>query len=111
MQVAANSYNSLGRLGPHYERPEFRPPATAEQNGETPSRGMTRGDRSTLSVRNAAGSLKKAGAAAPAGKPNLEQVRVLIADTAGLIRNLAPYSTSHSPHAHLPQRLMTPVYV
>lgn len=110
MQIANNSYNILGRLGPHYERPEYRPPEQNAPDTGTHNDATTRGDRSTLSVRNTDVPIKKA-MAMPTGKINLATAQDLTEATAGLIEKLAPASTSQEPHVWLRSSLMTPVYV
>ncbi|UQZ88285.1 hypothetical protein C4J81_03305 [Deltaproteobacteria bacterium Smac51] len=107
MQITQhNSYNSLGRIGPHYERPEYRPP---EQNAPETQPETTRGDRSTLSTRNTDVPVKKA-VAMPTGKVNLAAAKDLTEATASLIQGLTPESTSQEPHMWLRSSLMTPVY-
>ncbi len=107
MQIAQhNSYNVLGRIGPHYERPEYRPPETGpEARPETAARG----DRRTLSTRNTDVPAKKA-PAPPTGKVNLASARELTGATAALIQKLAPHSTGREPHQWLRSGLLTPVY-
>ncbi len=110
MQVTINSYNMLGKIGPHYERPEYRPPQPAPSDDDPAGRLKERGDRRTLSNRNTDIPPKTA-APAPAGKVTLDLARDLTRATAGLIDRLAPRSTTQEPHAWLPSRLMTPTYV
>lgn len=100
----------LGKLGPHYERPEYRPPQTPPGNEDAAGRlKEQRGDRRTLSTRNTDVPLKTA-AVLPTGKVTLDLARDITRATAGLIGRLAPQSTTQEPHAWLPSRLMTPVY-
>lgn len=108
MNLVSNNYNSLGKLGPYYERPEYRPPA---QNEASPQQHQPRaqGDRSTLSVKNTEAP-KKAAAPVVSGKINLDTARQLTAATAQLISQLPPFSTSDEPHSQLSSSLMTPVY-
>lgn len=111
MLVSNSNYNTLGKVGPHYERPEYRPPerpaADVDGRSQAPSQ---RGDRSTLSTRNTDAAAKKT-AAMPTGKLNLSAAQSLVEDTADLIRALPPQSTSHEPHGRVPSSLMTPLYV
>ncbi len=106
MQVS-QSYNSLGRLGPHYERPEYRPP---ERGLDNPSANAARGDRQTLSTKNTDAPLKKAAAPMPSGKLNLLSASELVGATATLISGLSPHSTDAEPHQWLRSSLLTPVY-
>lgn len=105
MQVGG--YNSLGRLGPWYERPEYRPPQGQETAPE--AQAEARGDRRTLSVKNTDVPAKQA-PIMPTGKVGLAGARELTASTAGLIQNLPPFSTGREPHAYLQASLMAPVY-
>jgi hypothetical protein len=109
MLVATNNYNSLGRIGPHYERPEYPPPRETDSE-KNPAGASERGDRRTLSTRNTDAAPKKAAAPQPTGRLTLDLARRLTAGTCGLIQNLPPQSTTREPHAWLPSSLMTPVY-
>lgn len=107
MQIAQNSYNSLGKLGPYYERPEYRPP---ERNQETRPEIAPRGDRRTLSTKNTDAPLKKAAAPLPTGKLNLAAAHELTESTVLLIQRLHPESTNQEPHQWLRSSLLRPVY-
>ena len=110
MQISNTNYNVLGKVGPHYERPEYRPP---EQpiSGEGQSRAPERrGDRSTLSTKNTDVAAKKA-VAMPTGRLNLSSAQNLVENTADMILSLPPQSTTHEPHTRVPSSLMTPIYV
>lgn len=107
----SNNYNALGRLGPHYERPEYRPPEKpATDESQDAGRGI-RGDRRTLSTKNTDVPLKKAAVQVPTGRLNLDNAQGLVVSTAAMIRDLAPHSTDQAPHSYLPTSLMAPVYV
>jgi hypothetical protein len=107
MLATDNNYNSLGRLGPHYGRSEYRPPVPQERAEAGPARP---GDRRTLSVRNTEAPLKKAPPVIPAGRLNLGGAQELITAAAALIKDLPPWSTDREPHTNLRANLMTPVY-
>jgi len=112
MQISNSNYNGLGKIGPHYERPEYRPPeqpAAGNDGGQSPASGP-RGDRSTLSVKNTDVAAKKT-AALPTGRLNLAGAQNLVQATAGLIRELPPQSTTREPHVRVPSSLMAPIYV
>ena len=111
MQVSSTNYNPLGKIGPHYERPEYRPPEnSADQSDQSsPSLGRSRGDRSTLSVKNTDVPVKKA-LSLSTGKTSLGQARDLVSAVAAQILELPPLSTDLEPHRQLPSSLMTPVY-
>jgi len=106
MLNAVNNYNVLGKLGPHYERPEYRPPSG--ENEERPSTART-GDRRTLSGVQKNGTKKPA--PVPAAKLNLAGARNLVSALAAQITVLPPQSTDREPHTWLRTSLMTPVYV
>ncbi|MDL2226034.1 hypothetical protein LJB86_00020 [Deltaproteobacteria bacterium OttesenSCG-928-M10] len=109
MNLVTSNYNSLGKVGPHYERPEYRPPARNEaENGRISQRSPS--DRQTLSTKNTDVPVKKAAAVAPTGKTTLETARQLTAATSDLIKSLPPLSTTHEPHTKVTTSLMTPVY-
>jgi hypothetical protein len=110
MLNAVNNYNVLGKLGPHYERSEYRPPAG--ENGDRPPAARTE-DRRTLSgaQKNKEAVKKPAPAPVPATKLNLAGARNLVGALAAQISVLPPQSTDREPHAWLRSSLMTPVYV
>ncbi len=110
MQVANNNYNVLGKVGPHYERPEYRPPSQTDLENDNQGAGHTRPDRRTLSTRNTEAAPRKA-VSLPSGKVTLDKAQELTAATCGLIGQLPPYSTSQEPHFRLPSRLMPSFYV
>lgn len=110
MWVTANNYNSLGKIGPHYERPEYRPPQETDTEKKPAADPAARGDRRTLSTKNTDVAPKTA-PSQPTGKLTLDLARGLTADTCGLIRDLPPQSTTREPHAWLPSSLLTPAYV
>ena len=111
MLNAVNNYNVLGKLGPHYEKPEYRPPARESDDHEAvPART---GDRRTLSGanRNEAAKNKPAPPPVPSGRLNPASARGLVRNLAAQITSLPPHSTDREPHTWLKSSLMTPVYV
>jgi len=108
MLNAVNNYNVLGKLGPHYERPEYRPPSG--ENEERPPSARAE-DRRTLSGVKKEGTKKPAPAPVPAAKLNLAGARNLVSALAAQISVLPPQSTDREPHTWLRTSLMTPVYV
>jgi len=108
MQIVSN-YNTLGKVGPHYERPEYRPPVPSEAEGQAP--GRPEGDRSTLSSKKEGSVAVKKAAPLPTGKISLAAARELTGATAEMIAGLPPLSTTHEPHQRVSSSLMTPVYV
>ena len=109
MLNAVNNYNVLGKLGPHYERPEYRPPSG---ENERPSSARTE-DRRTLSgvKKDGTTAKKPAPAPVPAARLNLAGARNLVSALAAQISVLPPQSTDREPHTWLRTSLMTPVYV
>jgi len=108
MLNAVNNYNVLGKLGPHYERPEYRPPAGGGE--ERPPSART-GDRSTLSGAKKNGTAANRPAPVPVTRLNLAGARNLVSALAAQISVLPPQSTDREPHTWLRSNLMTPVYV
>ena len=110
MQVTTNNYNVLGKVGPHYERPEYRPPEQSPDNtaGQASELARPKSDRSTLSTKNTEAAPKKEAAAA-LPRLNLDGARALVASTSVMIEQLSPQSTQ-SPHLRLPSGLMRPTY-
>lgn len=111
MLISNTNYNTLGKIGPHYERPEYRPTeqAPADQNQSTANE-RARGDRQTLSIKNTDAPVKKAAAVSNA-KLGLDGARDLVGQTVGLISALPPQSTDREPHLSLPSSLMSAIYV
>ncbi|MCL2029477.1 MAG: hypothetical protein FWG97_03595 [Deltaproteobacteria bacterium] len=110
MLNAVSNYNTLGKVGPHYERPEYRPPAGGN-NEEQPARAA--GDRRTL-TRSGPPTGRTDAKPAPAPVParlNLAGARNLAAALAAQISILPPQSTDREPHAWLRTSLLTPIYV
>ncbi|MDR2613647.1 MAG: hypothetical protein LBG06_12850 [Deltaproteobacteria bacterium] len=114
------SYNPMGRLGPVYPRPEYRPPQNAPGDGP--------GDAAGEAGKGAGGKAEKApseslvlsprlrraagGAAADAGaRLNLQGARELAGETARGIAGLDPRSENGCPH-RMPQGhgLLYPAY-
>ena len=109
MLNSVNNYNVLGKVGPHYERPEYRPPAGGNE-GESPRAG----DRRTL-TKNGASMARPADKPPPppvsAARLNLAGARNLAAALAAQISILPPQSTDREPHAWVRNSLLTPIYV
>ena len=110
MLNAVNNYNVLGKVGPHYERPEYRPPTP--DGGDQEASSARAGDRRTLSQKAKDGLEKSRPAPAPppAGKLNPASARNLVGALAAQITGLPPFSTNREPHTWLKGSLMTPVY-
>ena len=112
MLNAVNNYNVLGKVGPHYERPEYRPPTP--DGGDQEASSARAGDRRTLSQKAKEGAEKSRPAPAPAPLPaaklNPASARNLVGALAAQITRLPPFSTDREPHTWLRSSLMTPVY-
>ena len=109
MLNAVNNYNPLGKIGPHYERPEYRPPAGGSEENQ-PSAART-GDRRTLSGKTGAEKKQFAPVPVPAKLTNMAGARNLVAALAAQISILPPQSTDREPHTWLRSNLLTPIYV
>jgi hypothetical protein len=120
MQVEnRNSYNPLGRMGPLYPRPEYRPPqphaegapdGAAEGAGKgAEGKGQAQTESIVLSPR-----LKRASGGAPAeasGRLNAQSARALAEATAESISGLNPRAERGCPHRRPEGHgLLYPVY-
>jgi hypothetical protein len=100
-----NIYNTLGRLGPIYPRPEYRPPAKEEAGGAGSGagsfvkKGGGKGSAPSESL-ILAQSLKKKSQSAPAAQErlNLAGAEALVEESAGLIKGLQPEDAFGCPH-------------
>ncbi|MDL2259453.1 hypothetical protein LJB99_01055 [Deltaproteobacteria bacterium OttesenSCG-928-K17] len=104
-----SSYNILGKIGPHYERPEYHPPRQQPTDGDGAAVAL-KTDKKTLSTKNTDAPLKKS-APVVSARLNLDSARAMVASTCGLIKTISPQSTNEAPHQNLPTGLMTPIYV
>jgi hypothetical protein len=111
MLNTVNNYNVLGKLGPHYERPEYRPPAGESEDRPTSARTEDRRTLSGEAQKKGAAAKKPAPAPVPATRLNLAGARNLVGALAAQISTLPPQSTDREPHTWLRTSLMTPVYV
>lgn len=111
MQLNTSNYNTLGRVGSHYQRPEYRPPQEPAVNDGRSGGLLEKGDRSTLSTKNTDVASRNAPLTVPTGRLNLEAARNMTLATSDLIIQLPPLATSRTPHNDLPTSLMSPVYV
>ena len=115
MQVEnRNNYNTLGRMGPLYPRPEYRPP---QKNGpETGAEGTVRGEDKKETQKEAlvlSPNLKGKGIrkAEVSGKLNLQGAKALVEETGGAIARLSPGSLEGCPHRVIDgSALMWPTY-
>jgi hypothetical protein len=109
MQVEnRNSYNTLGRLGPLYPRPEYRPPQNAPDGagegapGEAGKAGLGagKGSKTQSEALILSPSLRRPPVqAADAGaRLNAQSAKALAEETAGMIAGLEPRSERGCPH-------------
>ncbi|MDR1040226.1 MAG: hypothetical protein LBR80_08695 [Deltaproteobacteria bacterium] len=110
MQVEnRNSYNTLGRMGPIYQRPEYRPPQNAPDGasegapGEAgkAGNGAEKGQKSQSEALILSPRLKGASASVAAdtgGRLNVQSAKVLAENTAEMIAGLEPRSERGCPH-------------
>ena len=118
MQVDNRSnYNTLGRMGPLYPRPEYRPPQknAAELGGDGSVKGEG-ADKKTQKEKEAvtlSASLKGKGAKKPEapGKLTLQAAKGLVEETGAEIAALSPKSVNGCPHGAVDgSALMWPFY-
>lgn len=110
MHLTTTNYNTLGRIGSHYERPEYRPPQEPVVNDSASRTQPEKVDRSTLSTKNTHAAAKSAPLTVPTGKLSLAAAKNLSLATSYLIDQLSPVSTSSGPHNYLPTSLMPSFY-
>ncbi|MDR1051786.1 MAG: hypothetical protein LBP95_12090 [Deltaproteobacteria bacterium] len=118
MQVESNNnYNTMGRMGPVYPRPEYRP---GPRPGQTPEETGGQGGRDKVDVSTNAGgrSGEKArkvvpvqAPAAAEGRLNLAGAKTLTETTAAAIAGLSPGGLNQAPHNVAGLGLMAPRYV
>jgi hypothetical protein len=92
MQVDTNNYNTLGRIGPHYPQPEYRPKGNSE-TGKTSQEGSSnRGKQPDLVAKERLLTISSE------GRLNLQAVKALTAQTASAISQLPPEGRNQGPH-------------
>jgi hypothetical protein len=119
-----NNYNTLGRMGPIYPRPEYRPGSRSESpkpenstsgffrspkaSSEDLNSGAQNGGQKTKDAVKAAVSLKNT-----EGRLNLVAAKSLTLETAEAISQLEPLECNSGPHSALEKTagLMAPRYV
>ncbi|MDR3205376.1 MAG: hypothetical protein LBV23_11680 [Deltaproteobacteria bacterium] len=114
MQVENNNYNTLGRLGPLYPRPEYRPKNNAETGAERGGAKEEAGQREGLKLTLGQKSFKKAEAikANRDERLTLSMAKSLTEETAQAITLLPPDGRRHAPHVTGPNMgLLIPTYV
>jgi hypothetical protein len=112
MQVESNNnYNTLGRMGPIYPRPEYRPKSVPQESpGQDPGR-----ERDKVDVSQGQGGKAKAqkaqASALVEGRLNVNAAKALTARTAEAISQLPPLGVRQAPHAVQGLGMMAPRYV
>jgi hypothetical protein len=109
-----SNYNVLGKMGPIYQRPEYRPPQKnpVETGGDGQvgkgDKKETRKDALTLSTKTKVKAVQKTEVQ---GKLNLQGVKDLTELTATDIASLSPKSVDGCPHKVIGgDALMYPTY-
>jgi hypothetical protein len=118
MQIeSGNNYNPLGRLGPLYPRPEYRPgnsskdtPEKAKDGGQDQvSLAGGKGDKSKAKAQK--GQKAQASAVNADSRLSLQSAKALTEATAEEIKRLPPQGRNQGPHAVKGLGLMAPRYV
>ncbi|MDR2198568.1 MAG: hypothetical protein LBR53_03755 [Deltaproteobacteria bacterium] len=113
-----NTYNTLGRVGPHYPRPEYRPPQKEVTEGQVRD-GSVKGESERKKAPSESlilsGNLKAKNLKARPETPvrlNLPAVRALVEETAWRITELPPKASYGCPHQKIiGDGLLYPTYV
>ncbi|MDR1486772.1 MAG: hypothetical protein LBT62_02080 [Deltaproteobacteria bacterium] len=104
MQVDANNYNVLGRLGPHYPQQEFRPKGNGLGKTAQDGTGQEKGSEKTQK--------KGVSSSSSEGRLNVQAAKALTAQTAQAIAELPPNGRNQAPHVVGKNvGLLTPCYV
>ncbi|MDR0620687.1 MAG: hypothetical protein LBJ61_02235 [Deltaproteobacteria bacterium] len=117
MQIdSGNNYNTLGRMGPIYPRPEYRPRNPAKDTPEETKGGAqdkvdVSGGKAKKRQANEGQKTQKAQAAVADGRLNLQSAKALTQITAQAIAELPPEGRNQSPHAVQGLGLLAPRYV
>ncbi|MDR2301159.1 MAG: hypothetical protein LBF38_03860 [Deltaproteobacteria bacterium] len=118
MQIdSGNNYNTLGKMGPIYPRPEYRPKNSTKDNPEETQGGAK--DKVNVSggkgeKGKAAKDQKAQAQTQPAlsdGRLNLQSAKILTQATAEAIANLPPEGRNQAPHTVKGLGLLPPRYV
>jgi hypothetical protein len=121
MQVESNNnYNTLGRMGPLYPRPEYRPRPNFDPSAEQSSGGGQDKVNVSANSKNKAKNQSQPqtqtlkavqSSAVPEGRLNLLNAKKLTEETALAISQLNPSGHNQSPHSVTGLGLMAPCYV
>jgi hypothetical protein len=118
MQVdSGNNYNTLGRMGPIYPRPEYRPKGPPKENTEETKGGAQdkvkltggQGDKAKAKAQKERGV--QAQPVVAEGRLNLQSAKVLTQITAEAITQLPPDGRNQGPHSVKGTGLLSPRYV
>ncbi|MDR2339746.1 MAG: hypothetical protein LBF40_06415 [Deltaproteobacteria bacterium] len=113
-----NTYNTLGRVGPLYPRPEYRPPVK-DPSGEGVSKdgsvkdgpGAKKAPSDSLILSDNLKRKNLAPKADPQAKLNLQLAKDLVSESAQGIKNLEPSATDGCPHGAITgEGLLYPTY-
>jgi hypothetical protein len=113
MQVESNNnYNTLGRMGPIYPRPEYRPKSAPQESpGQDPGGGRDKVDVSQGHGGKAKAQKAHQAAALAEGRLSVNSAKALTASTAEAISRLPPQGVRQAPHAVQGLGLLAPRYV
>jgi hypothetical protein len=118
MQIeSGNNYNTLGRLGPIYPRPEYRPKNAPKDNSEETKGGGQ--DKVTVAGEKGGNSKAKAQKDQKAqaqvsvaeGRLNLQSAKALTQITADAIATLSPDGRNQGPHRVQGLGMLSPRYI
>jgi hypothetical protein len=118
MQIDSGNYNTLGRLGPVYPRPEYRPKSPSKDtSGEAGESGRDKvdvangkGEQSSTKARKDLKAQNRT-QAVESGRLNLQSAKSLTLVTAEAISNLPPQGRNQAPHMTQGLGLLSPRYI
>ncbi|MDR1085689.1 MAG: hypothetical protein LBP22_12775 [Deltaproteobacteria bacterium] len=90
------NYNPLGRLGPVYPRPEYRPQAGREDSRDTPA--PAENEKNPLKVKISGQKTAKAAPDQSESRLTLAMAQNLVQETSAAIAGLPPGATNSGPH-------------
>ena len=116
MQVdSGNNYNVLGRTGPIYPRPEYRPTDSSKKTPEETKGGQDKvsvsGGKEGKAQAKARKELKAQTQAAADGRLNVQSAKALTSAIAESIASLPPDGRNQGPHTVKGLGLLPPRYV
>jgi hypothetical protein len=115
MQVEnRNIYNTTGRIGPLYPRPEYRPPSkelTEDPSGEGRVKGEGKNSASESLILSDRLKRKNPVKTESQGRLNVQAAKNLVLESAEGIKELSPRATTGCPHQKIQgDGLLYPIY-